>query len=277
MNTTLVKDAINKSFSRQASSYALHAQVQTRSAHMLANFIEESKTLLPHGTILELGCGTGLLTKHLSNMFPESRIIASDTSQSMLEQCKKSLAPLPATLTLTQIDADEFGADKFGAEQLALITSSFSLQWVSDFYATLERLLSHLEPCGQLVFSIPVRGSFAEWKEQCEASNVPFTANQLPQKSELIKWCQNHSLTLQWQQQEVVVHYGSALEFFQSLKGVGAAINTNGSTLSSGQLRKLIRTWDGHRNAARQEESGDNNTAVTYRVLLAKITRGYDT
>lgn len=301
----LLKNAIKKSFSQHAGTYARHAEVQAASAEHLAQFIAGAKSSqkIPAGSVLEIGCGTGLFTKHLLSLFADRVIVASDVSQSMLDQCRLTLASTNLSAvqssaqsesksssqseseTFTQsesepssqsesesdakhlkfslLDADECESQ----ERYALVAASFSLQWVTDFLRTLDALINHLKPDGQLVFSVPLNSSFAEWREQCLRARVPFTGNNLPDRTELIDWCRENSLTLEWQQQPITCSYSCPIEFFRSLKSVGAATNTSGVTLTPRELRRLIHVW----NAASNKE-----VRVTYDVLCARITRGYD-
>ncbi len=263
MNTTLIKEAITKSFSQQASAYEAYANVQVSSAQALAEFLQTGIDKVPQGPILELGCGTGIFTTHLLNLFPDRVLTVSDVSQSMLNQCELLLRSAQERITFSLLDAEACGAE----QGIALVAASFCLQWVTDFYATIDRLVTTLKPQGQLIFSVPLAESFSEWRKQCLQSNVPFTANALPEKSQLIDWCALNSLTLEWVQLPIVCEFDSALDFFKSLKGVGASVNTSGVKLTTAQLRRLIETWDA--NCSGKIE-------VTYNVLCGRITRGYD-
>ena len=43
-----------------------------------------------HNThILDIGCGTGFLTSHLKDYYPNAHITACDISYKMLEECQK--------------------------------------------------------------------------------------------------------------------------------------------------------------------------------------------
>lgn len=263
MNTVLITEAINKSFSQQAAEYDAYATVQVSSASFLANFLQTDIDKIPPGPILELGCGTGIFTTYLLALFPDRLLTASDVSQSMLNQCKRLHSSKRENLLFSLMDAEACVSKR----KNALIAASFSLQWVTDFYATIERLMEALQPAGQLVFSVPLAGSFHEWREQCLRAEVPFSANSLPDKSQLVEWCALNSLTLDCVQQPFVCEYLSALDFFKSLKGVGASVNTAGVRLTQTQLRRLIDTWDGN---------SQRKTEVTYNVLCGRITRGYD-
>ncbi len=260
-DTSMLKEAIVKSFSQQAQTYAEHANVQAKSARILAQFLNTNIEKLAEGAILELGCGTGIFTEQLLQIFPTRYLTLSDVSNSMLAQCQTNLFVPSERVELLTLDAEELTL----SHTYALIAASFSLQWVSDFYGTINRLLTSLKPGGELVFSIPTAGTFREWEQQCTRIGVPFTANLLPKKEELIDWCGRHELSLNWEQHSIACNYESALEFFRSVKGVGAAVNTRGLALSPAQLRRLISSWDKH---------SANEVQVTYIVLCARITRG---
>jgi malonyl-ACP O-methyltransferase BioC len=266
------KDAIARSFSQQASTYAKHASVQARSAQMLATFIQQNVEKLPAGDVLELGCGTGIFTEHLLEIFPDRCLTASDLSISMLDQCKGRLHSSIAKshndaaiesverVQLVVMDAENPKPN----QSFSVVAASFCLQWVEDFLTTLHSLISILEPNGQLVFSVPIVGSFDEWSQQCRQANVTYTANDLPDKDALINWCREKHLPLEWTHHPIVCEYDSALDFFRSLKNVGANVNTSGQKLTRGQLLHLIKTWDANTNGRLQ---------VTYEVLCARITR----
>jgi SAM-dependent methyltransferase len=59
--------------------------------------------------ILEVGCGTGLFTKHLAGYFPRARITASDTFPPMLDIARKRLSAL-SNIALVKYDAETDGA-----------------------------------------------------------------------------------------------------------------------------------------------------------------------
>jgi len=95
---------------------------------------------------IDLGCGTGELTRRLADALPGSDVLGIDSSAEMLER------------------AAEFARPGLRFEQRAienvrgewdLIFSNAALQWVDDHRSLIPRLLSLLRPAGQLVVQVP--------------------------------------------------------------------------------------------------------------------------
>ena len=65
---------IAASFGARAESYERHAGLQRAVADKLARLLPELNS--PH--VLELGCGTGLFSRHLIARYPEGRFVLTD-------------------------------------------------------------------------------------------------------------------------------------------------------------------------------------------------------
>ena len=72
----------NKRFENAAITYDQYAFIQHHSATTIFNHRFES----PPRTILDIGCGTGILTQQLSIHFPNADIDALDASAAMIQQ-----------------------------------------------------------------------------------------------------------------------------------------------------------------------------------------------
>ena len=67
-------------------------------------WVYERLTLQPGETVLELGCGTGLLWMERTHLLPEGlHLILTDRSEAMLEQTRKNLAPYEKELIQSRI------------------------------------------------------------------------------------------------------------------------------------------------------------------------------
>lgn len=101
----------------------------------------------PIARILDLGCGTGELTKFVSDTFPEAEVLGVDTSAEML-----SKAPKQERLSFAKRSVEE---------QLQLndkwdvIVANASLQWVNDHWKLFPLIISKLSPGGQLAVQMP--------------------------------------------------------------------------------------------------------------------------
>lgn len=101
----------------------------------------------PSMTILDLGCGTGELTKILVQKFPGSTALGIDSSAEMLAQ-----APKHDQLSFAQRSIqDQLTVEK----SWDLIVANASLQWVDAHEQLFPRIISKLAEGGQLAIQMP--------------------------------------------------------------------------------------------------------------------------
>lgn len=251
------------SFSKNAFRYDAHAHVQQQAARHLLEHVKVWCPVIPPGPILEVGCGTGLLTTLLRNMFPEQNLIATDASSEMLSTCHGRmkwdwLSNRDAMLMFTTLDAEH----SLPNDRFALIASNFVLHWFQDLRSSLKQLLASLVPSGVLVFSVPVAGSFPEWRQAASKVGVPFTANELPTASDFVQIARSLGYDCITAEERISIAYPSALDFFRSLKALGASTSLAGNRLRYSQLRRLIRHWHTEPNG---------QIRVSYKVCYGKI------
>ncbi|ASZ14760.1 methyltransferase type 11 [Chitinophaga sp. MD30] len=92
-------------------------------------------------TWADLGCGTGLFTRALSQLLPpDSTLYAVDKDKNALN----AIPRIPG-IHLQKVVAD-FTADTWEGERLDGILMANSLHYVSDQPAFLQRLLQHMQP-----------------------------------------------------------------------------------------------------------------------------------
>ena len=97
-------------------------------------------------SIVDLGCGTGELTAELSEILPDSEVLGIDSSAEMLEKAARWTHP-GLNFELKKIEDVDGRWD--------LIFSNAALHWVADHNSLIPRLLSLLNPGGQLVVQLP--------------------------------------------------------------------------------------------------------------------------
>ena len=145
---------IETSFSKAASTYEAAACVQDATAKHLSHLIQ--KYVEPQTHILELGAGTGFLTRQLLQLFNTTSITAVDVSPSMLSELQKRLSPSDQKRVLTlQRDMDTIETK----ERYSLITSSFSLHWSRDPLKLLQHSSRLLKSNGYIAHALPIKGS----------------------------------------------------------------------------------------------------------------------
>jgi trans-aconitate 2-methyltransferase len=103
----------------------------------------------PEMRIVDLGCGTGALTRQLHERLRARETRGIDRSGRMLADARASV--LPPGLAFEVGDIDAFAADR----EYDLIFSNAALHWVEDHEALIPRLGAALKPGGQLLFQVP--------------------------------------------------------------------------------------------------------------------------
>jgi trans-aconitate 2-methyltransferase len=96
--------------------------------------------------VVDLGCGTGELTRRLADELPGSEVVGIDSSPEMLERAREQ-AREGLRFELGTIETVEGKWD--------LVFSHAAIHWVDDQRALVARLLSLLKPNGQLVVQLP--------------------------------------------------------------------------------------------------------------------------
>lgn len=96
--------------------------------------------------VVDLGCGTGELTRRLADELPGSEVVGIDSSPEMLERAREQ-AREGLRFELGTIEKVEGEWD--------LVFSHAAIHWVDDQRSLVARLLSLLKPGGQLVVQLP--------------------------------------------------------------------------------------------------------------------------
>lgn len=103
-------------------------------------------------SILDLGCGDGVLTKLLAEMVPEGMVLGIDASIGMLETAKELEG---SNLSFSHLDINEMDFD----EEFDLIFSNAALQWVKNHKTLLNNCRKALKTSGVLRFNFAGDGN----------------------------------------------------------------------------------------------------------------------
>jgi trans-aconitate 2-methyltransferase len=102
----------------------------------------------PGGRVVDLGCGTGALTRALHERTRAGRTVGIDSSEAML---KRSAEHAGGGLTFELGDIAEWTP----SGPVDLIFSNAALHWVDDHHELFTRLTGALSPGGQLAVQVP--------------------------------------------------------------------------------------------------------------------------
>ncbi len=159
----------------------------------------------PHMRVVDLGCGTGELTRELHDQLHAEETLGIDSSETML---LKSSAFGNELLRFEQGNIEAFVTDR----PYDLIFSNAALHWVPDHEALFRRLTSFLTPKGQIAVQMPAN---EDHPSHAIAVEVAFSMGEEPRRSDvlpLVRYAQLlHRLGFQRQHVRMQV-YGHLLE-----------------------------------------------------------------
>jgi len=100
----------------------------------------------PNLKVIDLGCGTGELTRQLADKLPNSKVTGLDSSAQMLEKAASLSTP---NLVFEQGDQSQLTGE------WDLIFSNAALQWSENHAELFPALYNQLTPGGQIAVQIP--------------------------------------------------------------------------------------------------------------------------
>ncbi len=205
---------VSKVFSQAALSYDAHALIQKLTAQRLASkvLVQKNKTL---GTVLEVGCGTGILSTHLVSH--ADLYVLTDISIPLLEKAQEKVKDN----TIFPLVVD--GEKPCFTASFDLIVSNLALHWFSDPKRALTRLAACLKPGGLLCLSTLGNNTFHEWRTAHSLVEAPCGALDFISFGQLKDWLPL-SGTRHVEEEWITTSPGDALTFLRGLKAIGARL-----------------------------------------------------
>ncbi|MBH5316419.1 malonyl-ACP O-methyltransferase BioC [Paenibacillus sp. GSMTC-2017] len=248
---------IRRQFNRNANRYDTHAHIQRKMQELLVNRLIgwQEQTEMNQPNILEIGCGTGALTYHLTQQFPAATITALDLAPDMIKVAQERIANEEIhnqsvsnisrdRIRFVQEDIEHWSLNE-EAGSFDLIVSNACFQWLVTPQETLKQLRRLLRPGGMLLFTTFGPKTFCELHHSFDEVYKSFGLK--PQRHGL----SFHSID-EWNQMLVhadlinnryeqfinIENYDSANHFLHSVKAMGASTSeANSSKLS---VRRLM-------------------------------------
>ena len=125
--------------------------------------------------VVDLGCGTGHLTKYLHEKVKASHTLGIDSSLSMLKESEALKTP---DLEFQHMKIEDFAP----REKYDLIFSNAALQWLPDHIKLFEVLSQHLTKHGQLALQMPANFDYPTHAIARELGRQPYFKSELKQE-----------------------------------------------------------------------------------------------
>jgi malonyl-CoA O-methyltransferase len=239
MTDSAHKRDVARAFGR-AASYDSNADVQREVAEALASRIADSP-LPAHPAILEIGCGTGFLTRALAARIGAADRMVTDIAPEMVARARAG--GVPGAYHVVDGERPDL-APALRDARFDLICSSLAFQWFGDPAAAIARLSSHLKPGGLLAFSTMAAGSFAEWRMAHEFEGVAAGTPPYLDASELLALAPP-TMTALVELGDYRPPVAGARSFLHGLKAIGAGVPAAGHRpLAVPTLRRVMARFD---------------------------------
>lgn len=217
---------------------------------------------------LELGSGTGHLTRLLLARWPECRATITDIAESMLSISRSGLERADRACEWRRLDAAEFD-DSWSRlpAPFDLVASNALVQWLPDLDAHLAAVARVLSARGRYLSSGFSADHFPELRGILEQPPFDFPALPGFDRTRLARSAALSGLHLAAEAaEEIRVVYPSVRALLRTLRDMGASRDPSPQRLTPSSLRLLERTY-----AARHSVEG--GVVCTYRPWYALLER----
>jgi len=253
------KRQVAASFSRAAASYDSVAQLQRDVGNQLLSRLPGD--FVPDRW-LDLGCGTGYFSRALDERFPETKGVALDIAEGMLNHAR----PLGGATHFIAGDAERLPLQDSTCD---LIFSSLAVQWCDDFAAVLSEARRVLKPGGIFAFASLCVGTLSELRESWRQVDRMVHVNRFREFAGYQQLCGGSGLrVVGLQTRPHVLHYPDVRTLTHELKALGAH-NLNpgrpGGLTGRARILRLVEAYEQFRQAS--------GLPATYQVVYAVLEK----
>ncbi len=247
------KQNVVTNFDNQSEYYDRESQIQKVVAETLIADLPEGRDAEKIENILEIGCGTGYLTKLLFDKYENKNICISDISPSMTVRAQingqEAADARGHTTRWAVFDAENPPSSMTG--KYDLIVANMVFQWLEDAQSGIKRLSNLLKPGGRIIYSTLGPDSFEEWKAVLRKLELPIGILDFDVPRDVYK------------EEFLIKSYDDAYAFLHSIKDIGAGQARKGyKPLSMVQLRDACL-----------EFNKKYDTSVTWHILYGNVKR----
>ncbi|HMP76447.1 MAG TPA: methyltransferase domain-containing protein [Kiritimatiellia bacterium] len=200
--------------------------------------------------VLDIGCGTGALTRKLAATWPRAEVEGIDSAPGMIDEAQR-LHRTEDRPRFTCADARTFAP----GHRYDLLVSTSTLHWIQPLDRTFAHLATLLEPGGNFAFALMLEHTLGELhalRREIAPGKPP--AARMPSESAVRAALAGAGLRVAMDEvEERVTHAESALAVLHDLRALGVtggSLSRGATPLTRGELTHLIVAYDArHREA----------------------------
>ena len=234
---------IAQRFSRAAQTYDRGADLHRHVAARLLEMMPEPESVAPP-RILEVGCGTGVLTDRLRQRYPATVLCAMDVAEGMVSCVRERWSNDPNMQFLMADIRDFCVTNTFG-----LVASSSALHWATPLEQTFENIRRSLVPGGAFCAALMVDGTLGELhalRRRIAPGKSPI--GRLPAGDEVISVLEGAGFkSIRREEETIRTRYHSADDFLGTIHAQGLTsgpVSRAALPLSRAELKRLRKEYD---------------------------------
>lgn len=250
------KEIVKKRFGNKLASYHQEAFVQKQIATKLANLFFEMNNVSINRA-LEVGCGTGFLTKQILTKTTANQLFINDLAETAIIETEKVLTKLNFTNYQSIVgDAENISFP----ENMDVVFSSSCFHWFNELSPFFKKIHSILNKSGYLVFSSYGEDNFNEIKK---TMNIGLKYNSLQEQIRILSPYFNIIHAEEWKEH---IPFANPKEVLKHIKQTGVNAIIQKEFLGKEKLQTFIESYQHHFS------NSDNSVYLTYHpiIIIAK-------